>query len=35
MPQVEQKISPLAGKPAPPDILIDVAQLLEQYYQLA
>jgi phosphoglucomutase len=34
MPQVEQKISPLAGKLAPPDILIDVAQLLEQYYSI-
>ena len=34
MPQVEQKISPLAGKLAPPNILIDVAQLLDQYYSI-
>jgi phosphoglucomutase len=34
MVQLEQKISPLAGKPAPPDILINVSQLLEQYYSV-
>lgn len=34
MAQVEQKISPLAGKPAPPNILINVSQLLEQYYSI-
>jgi phosphoglucomutase len=34
MAQVAQKISPLAGKPAPPDILINVSQLLEQYYSI-
>jgi phosphoglucomutase len=26
------KISPLAGKPAPPDILVDVARLIAAYY---
>ena len=25
-------VSPLAGKPAPPDMLIDVAQLEREYY---
>lgn len=32
MPTVEAKINPLAGKPAPADILIDVDKLLDQYY---
>lgn len=32
MQTVEEKISPLAGKPAPADGLIDVAKLLDQYY---
>jgi phosphoglucomutase len=31
---VEEHISPLAGKPAPPDMLIDVAKLRGQYYDL-
>ena len=31
---MEEHISPLAGKPAPPDMLIDVAQLRGQYYDL-
>jgi phosphoglucomutase len=34
MPQVEQTISPLAGKLAPSDILINFSQLLEQYYSI-
>ena len=34
MQTVDEKISPLAGKPAPADSLIDVAQLLQQYYSL-
>jgi phosphoglucomutase len=29
----ETKISPLAGKPAPKDLLIDVAQLEKEYYE--
>jgi phosphoglucomutase len=32
MPTVETHINPLAGKPAPDNILIDVDKLLEQYY---
>ncbi|HEY9644003.1 MAG TPA: phosphoglucomutase (alpha-D-glucose-1,6-bisphosphate-dependent) [Coleofasciculaceae cyanobacterium] len=32
MQTVDEKISPLAGKPAPADILIDVAKLLDDYY---
>ncbi len=31
---MEEHISPLAGKPAPPDMLIDVAKLRAQYYDL-
>ncbi len=31
---MEEHISPLAGKPAPPDMLIDVAKLRGQYYDL-
>lgn len=34
MQTVDEKVSPLAGKPAPADILIDVAKLLEQYYTI-
>ncbi|PSB15464.1 phosphoglucomutase, alpha-D-glucose phosphate-specific, partial [filamentous cyanobacterium CCP2] len=34
MQTVDEKISPLAGKPAPADSLIDVAKLLQQYYSL-
>ena len=34
MQTVDEKISPLAGKPAPADILIDVAKLLDAYYTL-
>lgn len=34
MQTVDEKISPLAGKLAPADSLIDVAQLLDQYYTL-
>lgn len=34
MQTVEEKISPLAGKPAPADILINVAKLLEEYYTI-
>jgi phosphoglucomutase len=34
MPPVEQKISPLAGKLAPPDILINLSELLDQYYSI-
>lgn len=34
MQTVDQKISPLAGKLAPADSLIDVAKLLDQYYTL-
>jgi phosphoglucomutase len=32
MQTVEEKVNPLAGKPAPADILIDVEKLLDQYY---
>lgn len=32
MQTVDEKISPLAGKPAPADSLIDVAKLLQEYY---
>jgi phosphoglucomutase len=31
---MEERISPLAGRPAPPELLIDVAQLQGQYYDL-
>lgn len=34
MQTVDEKISPLAGKPAPADSLINVAELLEQYYTI-
>ncbi|MBD3885556.1 phosphoglucomutase (alpha-D-glucose-1,6-bisphosphate-dependent) [Phormidium tenue FACHB-886] len=34
MQTVDEKISPLAGKPAPADILIDVNKLLDDYYTL-
>ena len=34
MQTVDEKISPLAGKPAPAEILIDVNQLLDDYYTL-
>jgi len=34
MQTVDEKISPLAGKPAPADILIDVVKLLDAYYSL-
>ncbi|MBW4658282.1 MAG: phosphoglucomutase (alpha-D-glucose-1,6-bisphosphate-dependent) [Drouetiella hepatica Uher 2000/2452] len=34
MQTVDEKISPLAGKPAPADILIDVVKLLDAYYTL-
>ena len=34
MQTVDEKISPLAGKPAPAEILIDVNQLLNDYYAL-
>ena len=29
------KISPLAGKPAPPDLLVNVAKLVTAYYSQA
>lgn len=32
MQTVDERISPLAGKPAPADSLIDVAKLLQEYY---
>ncbi|MFB2877932.1 phosphoglucomutase (alpha-D-glucose-1,6-bisphosphate-dependent) [Floridanema aerugineum] len=32
MQTVEEKVNSLAGKPAPDDILIDVAKLLDEYY---
>jgi phosphoglucomutase len=32
MPTVETNVNPLAGKPAPANILIDVDKLLDQYY---
>src|SRR5436309_952953 len=32
--RMEERISPLAGKLPPPELLIDVAQLLGQYYDL-
>ena len=34
MQTVDEKISPLAGKPAPAEILIDVNKLLDDYYTL-
>jgi phosphoglucomutase len=34
MPSVEEKVSPLAGKLAPADSLIDVTKLLDQYYTI-
>lgn len=34
MQTVDEKISPLAGKPAPADILIDVSKLLDAYYTI-
>ncbi|UBF28640.1 phosphoglucomutase (alpha-D-glucose-1,6-bisphosphate-dependent) [Kovacikia minuta CCNUW1] len=34
MQTVEEKVNPLAGKPAPPEILIDVEKLLDQYYTI-
>ena len=34
MPPVEQKISSLAGRLAPADILINLSQLLDQYYSI-
>jgi phosphoglucomutase len=34
MQTVDEKISPLAGKPAPAEILIDVNKLLDDYYAL-
>ncbi|WAL62335.1 phosphoglucomutase (alpha-D-glucose-1,6-bisphosphate-dependent) [Thermocoleostomius sinensis A174] len=34
MQTVDEKISPLAGKPAPADSLIDVAKLLQEYYTI-
>ncbi|WP_416670305.1 phosphoglucomutase (alpha-D-glucose-1,6-bisphosphate-dependent) [Egbenema bharatensis] len=34
MQTVDEKINPLAGKPAPADSLIDVAKLLQEYYSL-
>ncbi|MGA7935552.1 MAG: phosphoglucomutase (alpha-D-glucose-1,6-bisphosphate-dependent) [Kovacikia sp.] len=34
MQTVEEKVNPLAGKPAPADILIDVEKLLNQYHTI-
>jgi phosphoglucomutase len=34
MQTADEKISPLAGKPAPADILINVAKLLDDYYSI-
>ena len=34
MQTVEEKVSPLAGKPAPADILINVDKLLDEYYTI-
>lgn len=34
MQSVDEKISPLAGKPAPAESLIDVAKLLQEYYTI-
>ncbi len=31
--QPGEKISPLAGKPAPKELLVDVARLLKEYFE--